>query len=309
MILTLTLNPCIDLEVELKRLVRDDINRVLAMRREAGGKGINVSRCVHALGGKTLAIAPFGGHMGMDFLNRFCTTRIRAKLVPVGGETRMNINIREPGGRAHTRLNDTGPRLSARELQQIFDAIERNLPRAAVLVMSGSLPPGVPVDTYAEIIRLANRRGVRTILDTDGEPLRRGLRAKPFMVKPNIYETQRLLGGRIETMEAAARAAKKLLRLGADVAVISRGAAGAVLASAEGTWSARSPSVRQRNSVGPGDCLAGAFALSLERGRSLPEALRWGVAAGAACVAQPPVQACNGREVRRLLRRVIVREM
>ncbi|MCX7826340.1 MAG: 1-phosphofructokinase family hexose kinase [Verrucomicrobiae bacterium] len=309
MILTLTLNPCIDLEVEVRRLVRDDINRIVARHREAAGKGINVSRVVQALGGRTLAIAPIGGHMGMDFLNRFTKTRIRAKLVPIAGETRVNINIHEPHGRAHTRLNAPGPRLTARELHQVIDAVDRNLPRTAVLVLSGSLPPGVPADTYAEIIRLANRRGVRVILDTDGEPLRLGLRARPFMVKPNVHETRRLLGGRLETTEAVARAAQRLVKMGAEVAVISRGPLGAVMTTAKERWSARSPSVPRRNNVGPGDCLTGAFALALVRGLELPEALRWGVAAGAACVASSPENGCGARLMRRLLPRVKLRKV
>ncbi|MBI5819922.1 MAG: 1-phosphofructokinase [Verrucomicrobia bacterium] len=310
MILTLTLNPCIDVEVEVRRLMRDDVNRILSKDREAGGKGINVSRVVQSLGGKTLAIAPIGGHMGMDFLNRFSKTRIRAKLVPITGETRVNINIHETGGRVHTRLNASGPRLTARELQQVMDAVERNLPRAALLVISGSLPPGLPADTYAEIIRMANRRGVRVILDTDGEPLRLGLRAKPFMVKPNIHEARRLLGGRLQTTQAVARAARRLVQMGAEVAVISRGAQGAVLATADGCWSGRSPGVPQRNNVGPGDALTGAFALALSRGRDLPEALRWGVAAGAAHVACPPTaNGCGVRQMRRLLPKVKVRKL
>jgi 6-phosphofructokinase 2 len=309
MILTLTLNPCIDLELEVERLVCDDINRVVGSRREAGGKGVNVSRMVHSLGGKTMVIAPFGGHVGMDFLNRFSQTRIRAKLVPISGETRLSINVHETARRKHTRLNAAGPRLSGRELQQVFDAVERNLPRAAMLVLSGSLPPGVPAGTYADLIRLANRRGVRTILDTDGEALRRGLRARPFMVKPNVFEAQRLLGRRLGTAQATAGAARRLLQMGAEVAVISCGAAGAVLASADGCWMARPPRVKQRNCVGTGDCLTGAFALTLERGRPLAEALRWGVAAGAACASKPPDSPCNRRDVRRLLAQVKAREL
>ncbi|MFZ2644056.1 MAG: PfkB family carbohydrate kinase, partial [Verrucomicrobiia bacterium] len=195
-------------------------------------------------------------------------------------------------------------------LQQVMDAVERNLPRAALLVISGSLPPGLPADTYAEIIRMANRRGVRVILDTDGEPLRLGLRAKPFMVKPNIHEARRLLGGRLQTTQAVARAARRLVQMGAEVAVISRGAQGAVLATADGCWSGRSPGVPQRNNVGPGDALTGAFALALSRGRDLPEALRWGVAAGAAHVACPPTaNGCGVRQMRRLLPKVKVRKL
>jgi 6-phosphofructokinase 2 len=310
MILTLTLNPCMDVEVEVRRLVRDDVNRVVSRSREAGGKGINVSRVVHALGGRTLAIAPIGGHVGMDFLNRFSQTRIRAKLVSIAGETRMNINIHESGGRVHTRLNAPGPRLTTRELQQVMDAVERNLPRAALLVISGSLPPGLPAATYAEIIRMANRRGVRVILDTDGEPLRRGLQAKPFLVKPNVHEARRLLGGRLETTRAVARAAQRLVQMGAEAAIISRGAQGAVLATAEGCWVSRSPGVARRNNVGPGDALAGAIAVALSRGHDLPEALRWGVATGAAHVACPPTpNGCCARQMRRLLPRVTVRKL
>ena len=309
MILTLTLNPCIDLEIEVQRLVCDDINRVAASRREAGGKGINVSRMVHALGGKTMVIAPFGGQMGVDFLNRFSQMRLRAKLVPISGETRLNVNILEAGGRAHTRLNASGPRLSARELHQVFDAVERNLPRAAMLVLSGSLPPGVPTDTYAELIRMANRRGVRTILDTDGEPLRRGLRAKPFLVKPNLFEARRLLGGRLDTTAAVARAAQRLLKMGAEVAVISRGPLGAVLASADGCWTARPPRQIVRNTVGVGDCLTAALAWALKRERPFDEALRWGVASGAACAVRPPDRSYCSREVRRLVPRVVVRAL
>jgi len=191
-----------------------------------------------------------------------------------------------------------------------MDAVERNLPRAALLVISGNLPPGLPADTYADIIRMANRRGVRAILDTDGEPLRLGLRAKPFLVKPNIHEARRLLGGRLETTQAVARAAQRFVQMGAEAAVISRGAQGAVLATAGSCWTSRSPVVPRRNNVGPGDALAAAVAVALERGHDFPEALRWGVAAGAAHVSCPPtLNGCGARQMRRLLPKVSTREL
>ena len=129
------------------------------------------------------------------------------------------------------------------------------------------------------------------------------------MVKPNVHETRRLLGGRLKTTEAVARAACRLVKMGAEVAVISRGPLGAVMATTKDAWAAHSPRVACRNNVGPGDCLTGAFALALVRGVELPEALRWGVAAGAACVACPAETGCGARLMRRFLPRVKARKM
>jgi len=307
MIATVTLNPSLDEWIELSRLRLGALNRAQAFHRYPGGKGINVSRVLHELGVPTIAFALAGGDDG-HILSRLLTQhRITHQFLEVPGCTRNNYQIVTRHPKALTQLNAPGPRVSHRVVQRMVRLLTRRQFLPHGVVYSGSLPPGAAASTYEALMRPMRRRGVPTVLDTSGSALRAGLRAHPWLIKPNQEEAEALLGHRLRRLpEEAASAALYLSRQGVEVVAISLGAEGAVVASAarRAVWYARPPRVRVDSTVGAGDSFVAGFVVGWLRTRSLEAATRLGVACGAASAMSPGTQLCRLRDVRRLQPRV-----
>lgn len=302
MILTVSLNPAVDADLEIERLHFEDRNPILAERRQPGGKAINISRVLHELGARTLALTTAGGRVGTELRQRLRAANIPTCVVPVRGETRVNLSLSERASGHSIRLNSRGPELTAEELRAVFAAVERVLPSAKMLALSGSLPPSVSSNVYARLIRLARRFGVPTALDADGQPLRHGIAARPWMVKPNRFEAERLLG---EKMRDPLKAAKKIhLRFGVETVLLSLGNEGAVLVARGVCLQARPPRVRVRSAIGAGDSALAAFLWCWLKSRDLAGSLRWAMAAGAASAMRPAPELCRRQDVERLVRRI-----
>jgi 1-phosphofructokinase family hexose kinase len=308
MIVSVTLNPSLDEWVTLPRLRPGRLNRAEEFARYPGGKGINVSRVAHELGHPTLAIALAGGHDGQILGELLRAGRIPARLIQVPGSTRNNYQLFSSDTRALTQINSPGPRISSTHLAQVKQALRRSCARNGCVVFSGSLPPGAPSGTYAQLLRKSICRGALTVLDASGAALRLGLKAKPWLIKPNQDEAEELLGMRLRTLAQAARGAERLLARGPSVVIISLGAAGAVLASRLGRpLRAVPPKVRVDSTVGAGDSLVAGFMAGWLKTHSLAGAFRLGVACGAATAMTPGTELCHRADVRRLLPRVRIR--
>jgi 6-phosphofructokinase 2 len=309
MIATVTLNPSLDEWIELPRLRLGRLNRAEGFARYPGGKGINVSRVVRELGGRTRAFALAGGedgHLLRLFMRRL---DIPHTFIPLAGSTRNNYKIITRLPRAVTELNTAGPRAPASALR----ALERRLAaaRPSCVALSGSLPPGAPAGIYASWIRRLAAARVPVALDSSGAAFKRGLAARPWMIKPNRQEAEELLGRRLRNLAACVDAVRALLRRGVPVVILSLGADGALMGSgAKGeVWLARAPRVRVRAAVGAGDSLVGGFLTEWQRSRSLPEAFRAGVASGTAAVMTPGTELCRREDVRRITRRVVIKRV
>jgi len=311
MIVTVTLNPSLDEWIRLSSLRLGALNRATGFARYPGGKGVNVSRVVHELGGRTLALALAGGEDGAILAHLMRRLAIPCEFVSVAGPTRNNYKILTARPAGLTEINAAGPAVSSATLR----TLERRLlglagrPRCAVL--SGRLPPGVPASTYGRWIEVLRRRGIPSVLDSSGEAFRQGVAAHPWLIKPNRQEAEELLGRRLTRMEALVEAMPRLLHRGPAIAILSLGADGALMATAApgGVWLARPPAVRVDSAVGAGDSLVGGFLMGWARGLSLVEAFRLGVASGTAAVLTPGTELCHRADVRRLLRRVAVRRL
>jgi 1-phosphofructokinase family hexose kinase len=285
MILSLTLNPCVDQVLIVDGLEPHDTNRVVRVEEDAGGKGVNLSRVVAEMGGDTVATGFLGGNTGLFVRAVLAEQGVRNSFVEVQGATRTNVAIEDGSGRPPTTFNERGPLISEAELHRLIGWYEELAPRAQWIGIGGSLPPGVPVDIFKTLIEIGHAAGARVLLDADGEPQRHGFTAGPDMVKPNSPECARLLQRTIETDEDALAAVDELyVRLGGGekIALISRGKRGAVMRCAEGRYIGRSPEVEVRSTIGSGDSLLGAFLWAAESRKPLAEALQWGLAAGAA---------------------------
>lgn len=305
MILTVTLNPSVDHSVSVARWRKGRTNRPTAFWRDPGGKGVNVSRIIHRLGGDTTAYVLVGGAPGQLVREALEREGVALNLVEVGGDTRINTIITDLSDGTQTRLNLPGPQVSADELETLYQRLDA-APDPAFFVVGGSLPQGVLPEVYETLISAFKARGVRTILDADGDPLRCGVRALPYLIKPNEFEIAELVGERLRNLEEFIAATEELVGKAAEVVVVSIGEQGGVAAGEGHTWRVRSPHVEPVSAVGAGDSMVGALALALARGESLEDALRWGTAAGAAAVMTPGTELSHPKEIHRLLPHVQV---
>ncbi len=215
---------------------------------------------------------------------------IRTDFVHVSGETRTNVSIVTEGHAHYLKVNDPGPTIAPAEQAALLQKIHALAEPGDWWVLAGSLPLGVPVAFYAEVIRLAQSARAHAVLDTSGEPLRLGCAARPFLVKPNAAEASELTGIRVTSPEDARDAISKIHAHGVQNAVISLGRAGALYSDGQSIWQAEPPLVDERNPIGAGDAVVAGLVWKLSQGDHVrsaqckpgPEALRWGVACGAA---------------------------
>ncbi len=309
MIVSLTLNPAVDKTLFVHALTLGEVNRVEHSQLDPGGKGINVSRMVHRLGWPTMALGFLAGHMGLIAEGALDRERVHHHFTWIPGETRLNVIVVDEAGGTSTNLYDCGPAVPPADLDTLRADLARWLSGCRVLVAAGSLPPGVPEDVYAAIIRDATARGVTTILDADGPALRFGLAGRPNVIKPNVTEAEALLGRRLVGLPAVIAAARELLDRGPRTVIVSMGAAGSICATRERVLHALAPSVERRSTVGSGDSLVAGIAVALASGKDLTEGLRVGTAAGAATAMTPGTHLGTREEINQLIAAVEIREL
>ena len=293
MIVTLTANPSLDRTASLDRpLSRGEVHRVSAVTVEPGGKGINVARVVHAAGHPVRAILPAGLSdpilLGLDEL------RVPYRSVPLAVSVRTNLTLTEPDGTT-TKINEPGPSLDAEAVEKLAHLLVLESERADWVVLSGSLPPGVPGGWYADLVRALRPWGCRIAVDTSDAPLLALAAdfpaAAPDLLKPNSEELAQLTGADPEALEAAAaagdpsacvEAARTLVGRGVGAVMATLGGAGAVLVTADGAWYATPPPITLRSTVGAGDSSVAGYVLAHTRDLDPPDRLRLAVAYGSA---------------------------
>ena len=306
LILTLTLNPAIDRNVQADRLVFEDRAYILSTSETAGGRGINASVVVHAFDGVTKAIACSGGKTGKRFEELLADSGFPTHFVRIRHSIRTNLTIVDKQGLA-VKLNERGPHIQASELARFEKAVAENLEGAAWLMICGSLPRGVPTDFYARLILLAQKAKVKTLLDTDGDALLHGLDAGPTAVAPNQAEAERLLNRALITQAHFREAAQRIVAMGAESVIMSLGSRGAVGAIGTRVVDAVPPVIDAVCPIGAGDALAAAFVWALSEGKPFDDAIRWGVACGTASAALPGISFATLAQTKKMYARVAVR--
>lgn len=304
-ITTLTANPAIDGSTSVPYVLPDRKLRCRPPRHEPGGGGINVARAVKRLGGDAQAWFPVGGPGG-ELLRRLLDAEdVRQMAVPVAGWTRENLNVFEEVSGRQFRFCMPGPSLREDEWQALLTGLERLDPPPDFLVASGSLPPGVPSDFYARLAVGAREKGSRVVLDTSGEALAPAVEQGVYLLKASLREFQTLMGERNVDEASLIRAAGVAIERGwCEVLVLSLGAGGALWRTASDGERLAAPTVRVRSSVGAGDSMVAGIVVSLAQGHPLRDAVRFGVAAGAATVMNPGTELCHREDVERLYRQV-----
>lgn len=305
MIATITLNPSLDRTVTVHGLMVGESNRWASLHHYAGGKGIDVSRAIHEMGGQTIAYGFIGGHEGRTVEVLLDEEGVPFSFTPIEQETRTNFIIADTEANRQTIINAPGPRISKRELERFYRKM-RQVQRPDLLVAGGSVPPGIPTNIYYGIISEARSFKIKTILDTAGQWLEEGIKAKPYLIKPNIHEAEELLKVELPTEESITKAALNLVEMGTEIAVISRGKDGIVAATNGKVFKAVPPPLKVRSAVGAGDCTIAGLALKLAYGETLVEACRLAVAMGSAAVLTPGTELAHRADVEKLLPQIKV---
>ena len=293
----LALNPSIDAEWRTADVLWEEKNNVQSERRWAGGKGINVARWLKHLGGHPQLLLPLGGATGRELACYLRQERIPSRVTWLREPTRVNVIVTTSTGR-QMRFNPLGPQLVRAEWNDIAGEVLRRSARAGLLILSGSLPRGVPIDAYARLVRQARQRGLKSLLDCDGPPFAAAVTARPFLVKPNEHELAQWWGRPLKSEAGILAAARALSAKTRGWVLVSRGDKPAVLLNIGNAFAARlaPPAVKPRNTVGAGDALFASVALEILRGTSPDGWLRAGLAAGTAATqcepGQLPAQRC-----------------
>ncbi|MDQ3365142.1 MAG: 1-phosphofructokinase family hexose kinase [Myxococcota bacterium] len=298
-IVTVTMNPAIDVSFEVERMVAESKLRATAPELHPGGGGINVARAAARLGGDVMALWMGGGCDGARLAELLGEEHVPYDRVPAADEPRLSIHVEERTTGAMYRFVLPGPTITPQEAKVLEERIASYV-GARFLVLSGSLPPSLPTDYYAELAARAPR-GVRVILDTSGEPLTRGLAGHVYLAKPNRNELGRAVGRELATIDDVVRAARALIDDGrVELLAVSLGAEGMVLVTRDDADHIRAPQVRPISAVGAGDSTVAGIVVGLARGLPIADAMRLGVAAGAAAVLTPGTELSRREDTDRL---------
>lgn len=280
-ITTVTLSPAVDRTYYVNDLNIDGLNRAWLVKSNAGGKGVNFSNAIAACSLKCVATG-FLGDGGAVVEGSMKERGIETEFIKTGGETRVNVKICDSEKKTYTEINECGNDISEAEAKRLFDRLAELTQRSTYLYMGGTLPPGMPDDTYCKMIELGKKRGAITILDTSGAALLQGLEAKPHIIKPNRVEMETLLGRRIKSFNDAADATREIAAQGIDTVLLSLGGDGAVAANANAAYRVLPLHVPVKSTVGAGDCFLAGYVYAKTRNFGMEAALKYAMSFAAA---------------------------
>ena len=306
MIYTVTLNPALDKTVEIPSLTVDAVNRITTMRTDPGGKGINVSKVISKLGGKSIAAGILGGDTGRAILSALEDMGLATCFHFVDGETRTNMKIIDPVSRTNTDINEPGVTVAEEILDKLLSVLTDKVVEGDIVVISGSMPKGSPKDTYYTWTKAFSAKGAKVILDADGDLLRAGLKASPYLIKPNNHELSALVGRTLKTPEELAETTRELMKeYSIAKIVVSMGGDGALYVTPDETIYAEGLKVPVGSTVGAGDRVVAALAAAEESGMSLADTVCLSTACGAANVMCSGTQAAEYEVIESLIPRVV----
>ncbi len=309
MITTITLNPCLDRTIELEDLTLGAYNLVDAVRSDVSGKGINVSVVLHHLGMPTQALFfdySQGGETIKDFLKQ---QGIPFTAIPVEGELRVNMKLTDTKRGTLTEINERGNLIDEQALETLLASLSELLKETDILVVTGSVPPGIPQDIYATMTRMAKNAGVDTVVDACGELFLKGVAAHPWLVKPNQFELETYCGEKAQNRDQAIEMAERLLKDGAENVCLSLGDQGAALLTEREIWYTPGTRIKAEGYQGAGDSLVAGLCTAKLNGLPAKEQLRWAVAAAQASLIRSGTQLCRAEDFQAMLKKISVEKI
>lgn len=309
MITTITLNAAIDKTYYLPSFQPGKVSRVATVHAFPGGKGLNVARVAHLLGEPVLASGFVGGHNGEFIRQELDKQGIRHDFVTVEGESRLCLNIIDETSRTSTELLEPGPVITDDHIEAMKRKVRQLAAASSIVAFSGSIPKGAPAAIYAELAAIAKAEGARVFLDTSGDPLLEGIKAQPYLIKPNEEEVAKLIGRPPERESDLYDSVRRLMEQGIECVVVSLGAAGSLAGIRGELYRVTAPSLDAVNTVGCGDAFVAGMAVAVSRGKNAEEALRLATAAGSANALTEQAGNVRLHDVQRFLHEVAIRKM
>jgi len=295
-IVTITFSPCIDKSTSVQSLIPEKKLKCTPPKLEPGGGGINVARAIIKLGGEAIAIFPSGGYTGKFFNHLLEKENVPSVIIESTNETRENIIVLDESTNNQYRFGMPGTKLSENEWKQCLEAVEK-INNPGFIIASGSLPPGVPLNIYVQLAKIAKAKNAKYIVDTSGEALKQAADEGVYLLKPNLGELSTLAGIEKIDIDTVEEIAKEVIRKkNCEVIVVSLGGAGALLVTATETYKAISPEVNRKSTVGAGDSMVAGIVYSLSRSMNLEQALQYGVACGTAATMNPGTELCSKKD-------------
>ena len=312
MILTVTLNVALDRTVAVPRIALGNRHRAVDSRTAAGGKGVNVARALKCLGEPVIATGLAAGPTGARIRELLDAEQVLHDFVEVGGDSRTNLSIVDPASGEQTEINERGPQIGPGDIERFSERLGYLASGADFCVIAGSLPPGAETSVYADLISQLRTLGVPALLDTDGEPMRAGLRAQPAVIAPNVAEAEEAVGYEFGDSEDLAIGISRLVEMGAEEAIVTTGA-GCVAVAGEAhsrhSYEAKIEPLATVASVGSGDAFLAGYVRARRAGRDPAACLAYGVACGAESTQHLGAGMLDPIEVERLVDRVHVQRL
>lgn len=304
MIVTLTLNPCIDRTVTVDSFRCGETNRAKNVQTDVCGKGINVSAVLKNLEQETLCLG-FCPKEDKEKLEGFLSSlSIPCEFVETEGGLRINLKIFDASKGVLTEINEKGMPVSEKAVSLLIEKAEEVFEKTSVLVLSGSVPPGVPSNIYRRLTEEAAKKGIRVILDASGELLKEGIKGKPYLIKPNMEELEALFGRKFEADEEILEAAESLVESGVSYVCVSMGKRGAFLVGKEGTLFSPALSVSVKGIQGAGDSLVAGMCMAIQQKGDMETMLRFAVAAAGGSLLREGTKLCQKADFEKLLKEV-----
>ncbi|MCR4989291.1 MAG: 1-phosphofructokinase [Lachnospiraceae bacterium] len=289
MVATVTLNPAVDKTLKASRLIMGTVNRMDSSHSMPGGKGINVSKVLRQYDVDVKALGFLGGFSGDLIEDAVKDMGVKAAFTRIAGDTRTSVNLITEDGYI-TELLEPGPKIPKKELESFYVTYEEEIKDCGIVVISGSAPVGVDASSYVRMIEKANDMGKKVLLDTSGENLKKGMYARPYMMKPNMKELESIMGKRIQGLSEVSESAAQIVEWGVKHVMVSMGSKGILYAYDDDRDTkvlyVQAPSIRMVNSVGSGDSAVAAFVISQLNGLGPEETLK-------KCVAISAANACS----------------
>lgn len=309
MILTLTLNPCIDKTIYLDQLEVGSYNRVKSVREDSAGKGLNVSIVLNNLKEPTRCMGfnfKSNGYLLEQLLDGH---NIKYDFITLEGAIRTNIKLFDRSCQVMTEVNEAGPLVPMEAVEQLLENVEDALTHTDILVMSGSIPPGVPTDIYQRLIRMANEKHVKTVLDAAGESLILGLQEKPYLIKPNTLEFEQAFKDEIAKGTDTLKIARRVIAGGIPYVCLSMGSDGAMLIDKDHAYQARPLPLEAKGLTGAGDSMVAGLCYAIRRQLGSEDMLRYAMASAGGSIRQEGTLLAREDDVKELLPLVDIRAL
>lgn len=312
MIITLTLNPALDISGTVSKLVPNEKSYVTHEMRFPGGNGINAARIAHRLGAEVLASGFLGGSSGKEFSELLKNEKIPHHFIQIKGKTRINVTVSLEKSHEQTRLSFPGPKIQSIELSSLLNYLQHSRP--SLIIIGGSLPPGVSPSFIKQIVKEYNQKNIPTFVDVPGKILNQIITSKPFFIKPNLTEFQEMTGKKLTKIDGILKEARKLSSL-IPLQCISSVEGGALLITKDHAWYGKIPQIKVQSTVGAGDSMVGAMAyvFSKENGilneKNYEKMLRKGLAAACATLASKGLTMGTRTNIKKFYSKITIRKI